>query len=256
MLHHPFSGHSAPVIRVIVPTESLTPLARVRASSSLRNHCRGAGMAGRRIRVLTFELVRRLRLESDRQVAQGVGVNRRTVIGTGSWLRREGSTVPRYPGRGDLCAPRCVGAGTVTGRRVERGAPPGDDPCAAKMASRCRRSADPGIRHGTRQLQQRLAIHPAVGARRSRCVCEGRDGARRGSPGGLRLRGDEGTRAPTNRAEPELRDDAGFSRHQYAEPVFDQKSAWPALHVRAFEWFGVVPSRMTIDNQEASIVKA
>ena len=39
-------------------------------------------MAGRRIRVLDVrELVRRLRLgESDRQVAQGVGVNRRTVI--------------------------------------------------------------------------------------------------------------------------------------------------------------------------------
>lgn len=39
-------------------------------------------MAGRRIRVLDVrEVVRRLRLgESDRQVAQGVGVNRRTVV--------------------------------------------------------------------------------------------------------------------------------------------------------------------------------
>ena len=30
-----------------------------------------------------------------------------------------------------------------------------------------------------------------------------------------------------------------FSRHQYAEIVFDQKvETWIELHVRAFEWFG------------------
>ena len=216
MLHHLLSGHSAPAIRVIVPTESLTPLARVRASSSLRNHCRGEGIAGRRIRVPTPELVRRLRLESDRQVAQGVGVNRRTVIGTGSYSA-EGIDRPEVPG------PRRSVRASMRWRRHRYRSPRRARSPTGRRSLRCengvevqaiRRSRDG---HGTRQLQQRLAIHPAAGARRSCCVCEGRDGARRGSPGGLRLRGDEGTCAPTNRAEPELRDDAGFSWHQYAE---------------------------------------
>jgi transposase len=48
-----------------------------------------------------------------------------------------------------------------------------------------------------------------------------------------------------------------FSRHQYAEIVFDQKVAtWVALHVRAFEAFGGVVRRVVLDNLRAGIVKA
>ena len=48
-----------------------------------------------------------------------------------------------------------------------------------------------------------------------------------------------------------------FSRHQYAEIVFDQKvETWIALHVRAFEWFGGVPGRIVPDNLKAAVVKA
>jgi len=48
-----------------------------------------------------------------------------------------------------------------------------------------------------------------------------------------------------------------FSRHQYAEIVFDQKvETWIALHVRAFEFFGGVVQRLVIDNLKAGIVKA
>jgi len=37
----------------------------------------------------------------------------------------------------------------------------------------------------------------------------------------------------------------GYSRHQYAELVFDQKTAtWIALHKRAFAYFGGVPQRV------------
>jgi transposase len=48
-----------------------------------------------------------------------------------------------------------------------------------------------------------------------------------------------------------------YSRHQYAEMVFDQKvETWVELHVRAFEWFGGVVHRIVIDNLKSGIVKA
>jgi transposase len=49
----------------------------------------------------------------------------------------------------------------------------------------------------------------------------------------------------------------GYSRHQYAEIVFDQKVAtWLALHQRAFESFGGVPRRVVPDNLKAAVKKA
>ena len=49
----------------------------------------------------------------------------------------------------------------------------------------------------------------------------------------------------------------GYSRHQYAELVFDQKTAtWIALHKRAFEYFGGVPQRVIPDNLKAAVLKA
>ena len=48
-----------------------------------------------------------------------------------------------------------------------------------------------------------------------------------------------------------------YSRHQYAELVFDQKvPTWLALHRRAFESFGGVPKRVTPDNLKAAVLKA
>jgi len=48
-----------------------------------------------------------------------------------------------------------------------------------------------------------------------------------------------------------------YSRHMYAEIVFDQTvSTWLALHVRAFEFFGGVPSRLVPDNLKAAVVRA
>ena len=49
----------------------------------------------------------------------------------------------------------------------------------------------------------------------------------------------------------------GYSRHQYAELVFDQKvETWVELHVRALESFGGVVKRVVLDNLKAGIVKA
>ena len=48
-----------------------------------------------------------------------------------------------------------------------------------------------------------------------------------------------------------------WSRHQYAEVVFDQRvETWIALHIRAFEFFGGVPKRVRPDNLKAAIIRA
>jgi len=48
----------------------------------------------------------------------------------------------------------------------------------------------------------------------------------------------------------------GYSRHQYAELVFDQKVVtWIGLHRRALEYFGGVPIRVVPDNLKAAVLK-
>jgi transposase len=48
-----------------------------------------------------------------------------------------------------------------------------------------------------------------------------------------------------------------YSRHQYAELVFDQKTpTWIALHRRAFESWGGVPKRIVPDNLKAAVIRA
>ena len=48
-----------------------------------------------------------------------------------------------------------------------------------------------------------------------------------------------------------------YSRHQYAEVVFDQRvETWLLCHRHAFEFFGGVPARLVPDNLKAAIVRA
>lgn len=48
-----------------------------------------------------------------------------------------------------------------------------------------------------------------------------------------------------------------WSRHQYAEIVWDQTVAtWLACHRHAFSWFGGVPTRIIIDNAKCAITRA
>ena len=48
-----------------------------------------------------------------------------------------------------------------------------------------------------------------------------------------------------------------WSRHQYAEIIYDQKIAtWLGCHRRAFEWFNGVPSKIIIDNAKCAITTA
>jgi len=48
-----------------------------------------------------------------------------------------------------------------------------------------------------------------------------------------------------------------YSRHQYAELVFDQKiPTWISCHRHAFEWFGGVVRRVVPDNLKAAVLEA
>jgi transposase len=48
-----------------------------------------------------------------------------------------------------------------------------------------------------------------------------------------------------------------FSRHMYAEVVFDQRvEAWLLLHRHAFDWLDGVPERVVLDNLKAAILRA
>lgn len=48
-----------------------------------------------------------------------------------------------------------------------------------------------------------------------------------------------------------------FSRHMYAEIVFKQDvETWLGCHRRAFEWFGGIPRKITIDNPKCAITRA
>ena len=48
-----------------------------------------------------------------------------------------------------------------------------------------------------------------------------------------------------------------YSRHQYAELVFDQKmETWIGCHRRAFEFFSGVPEEIVVDNLKAAVLKA
>ena len=48
-----------------------------------------------------------------------------------------------------------------------------------------------------------------------------------------------------------------YSRHQYAELVFDQKTpTWIGLHRRAFQSWGGVPKRIVPDNLKTAVRKA
>ena len=49
----------------------------------------------------------------------------------------------------------------------------------------------------------------------------------------------------------------GFSRHQFARIVFDQRAeTWLQLHVEAFETFGGVVRTVVLDNLKAAVIRA
>ena len=217
-------------------------------------------------RIATMEIVELIRLlragESDRAIVSLLGLNRRTIARYRRWAREQGllegpmptsarvqqlvaSTLPAhlppqqvssvaayadeiaaYRERGLEIAAICARLEEVHGqpvsyhavwRLVQRQEPP-----ATKAVVRVERQ--PGEEAQVDFGYAGLTIDPASGARRKSWVFV------------MTL---------------------AWSRHQYAEVVFDQRvETWLLCHRHAFEWFRGVPARIVPDNLKSGIVQA
>lgn len=220
-------------------------------------------MAGRRTNVLDIrEMVRRFRLhEKDRRVAREMGLSRNTVAKYRQWAR----------GQGFLDGPDLPGPGVIE-ERLRSAAPP-EDPGPPSSLEPYREFIIEKRAQGVEMmaLWQQLRERGFAGSYSAVRRFVGRLEPRRRDTF-LRLETAPGEEAQVDfgyvgelfdRTSGHLRKawvfvmTLSFSRHQYAEIVFDQKvETWIALHVRAFEAFGGAVKRVILDNLKAGIVKA
>jgi transposase len=220
-------------------------------------------MAGRRIGVLDIrEMVRRFRLgEADRAIAQDLGAARNTVAKYHEWARREGF----------LDGPELAAPGVIEERLAAL-----PRPALAGPES----TVEPYREFVTQKRAEGVELKALFGLMRER----GFDGSysalrrfvrrleKKPPETFLRIETPPGHEAQVDfgyvgeLVDPVTRRlrkawvfvmTLSFSRHQYAEIVFDQRiETWVALHVRAFESFGGVVRRVVLDNLKAGIVKA
>lgn len=215
------------------------------------------------------ELLRRLRLrESDRAISRVLDVSRNTVKAYRKWAKNQGLLEGELPGLAELEQRR-------DSTFADRPAGPRGRPSLAK-----------DYREDVRAMLERYGPKPRLIWHQLRERYPGKFTLSEGAIWRLTqtLRAEQ---APVTvvRLETEpgevgqvdfgyvgyLRDDAtgqlrkawvfslvlGWSRHQYAEVVRDQGMAtWRLCHQHAFEFFGGVPKRITLDNLKAAIIRA
>jgi hypothetical protein len=187
-------------------------------------------MAGRRANVLDVrEVVRRLRYgESNRRIARDVGIDRETVGKYREIAQEEG-----WLAGADLHTPEAIELRLAErAPRTVMGPKSSVEPQRDKLIGVYRQGVEImaiwqilkehcGYK---RSYTKRAPPRPQASGGHARGLRPRGDGARRGSPGRLRLRGAHV--GPQGGAAPEgmgLRHDALVDRHQYAEVVFDQK---------------------------------
>ena len=220
-------------------------------------------MAGRRIDVLDVcELVRRLKCrQADRAIARDMGISRNTVKRYRRWAEEKGlaeSDVPPRPGE------------------VAEALRPPAEPAGGAAASK----AGPFREFIAARRREGVGVKALLGLLRERGFA-GSYGSVLRMVHRIESRTPEAfvrvETAPGEEAQVDfgsvgrLHDPASgrkrkawvfvmtlsYSRHQYAEIVFDQTvETWTALHVRALESFGGSPARIVPDNLKAGIVKA
>lgn len=221
-------------------------------------------MPARRLDVLDVrEIVRRMQHgETDRRIARDLELSRNTVRKYRKWARREGLLArgQELPGPKDFQD------------RLERAAPP----CPAGPAS----SAEPYRAFIVEKRKEGVELTALLGLVRERGFQGSYSSLRRFVAKLEPKRPEVFVRVETAMGEEAQVDfgavssvidaDTGkprkawvfvmtlsWSRHQYAEVVFDQRvETWIALHVRALEYFQGVVKRITLDNLKAGIVKA
>ena len=220
-------------------------------------------MAGRRTDVLDVrEMIRRFRLqEADRSIAQDLGAARNTVAKYREWARREGF----------LDAAELPPPGVIEERLAAVVRPPLAGPES---------TVEPFREFVAQKRVEGVELKALLGLLRERGFVGSYSSLRRfvrrlekkPPETFLRVETPPGQEAQVDFGYVgELLDPVSerlrkawvfvmtlsFSRHQYAEIVFDQKvETWVALHVRAFEAVGGVVKRVILDNLKAGIVKA
>ncbi len=221
-------------------------------------------MAGRRRSVLDIrEIVRRFRLgDGDRQIARDLQASRNTIAKYREWAK----------GQGFLDLPELPDPGVIEDRL--KATQPPDDVGPASSAEPYRdfiiekRTKGVEIRALLKLLEEQKGFKGSYSAlRRFVAKLEAKSPEsflRVETPPGEEAQVDFGFAGKIYDPVTKRQRKAwvfvmtlSFSRHQYAELVFDQKvETWVDLHVRAFEWFGGVVQRIVLDNLKAGIVKA
>jgi len=221
-------------------------------------------MAGRRTNVLDIrEILRRVRLgESDRRIGRDLTVDRKTVAEYRAWAQALGFLDPgiELPGA-DVIAeklkPLTPAPNTGPASAVEPYRAIVEDLLAkgvelAAMLGILRERGFKGSYSALRRFARRLrARNPEVFIRVE-------------TPPGQEAQVDFGYAGEIyDPVTQRLRKawvfvmTLSYSRHMYAEIVFDQTVAtWVALHVRAFEFFGGVVERVVVDNLKSAISRA
>lgn len=220
-------------------------------------------MPGRRIKVLDIrELVRRFRLgEGDRQIARDMKLSRNSVAKYHQWADREGF----------LSAPDLPAAGVIE-ERLEKtlperssGPPAAAEPYRDFIAQKRREGVEVRALYALLRERGYAGSYSAL-LRFVRGIepVEKETTLRIETGPGEEAQVDFGYagKIPEEASKRERKAwvfvmTLSYSRHQYAELVFDQKvETWVGLHVRAFEFFGRVPRRIVLDNLRAAIVNA
>jgi transposase len=207
------------------------------------------------------EIVRRLHLgEPDRRIARDLDVSRNTVARYRAWA------TAHHLLEGPLPEPAVLAGLLVP---AERARPPHEQSLVEPYRERVSTWQQAGV-EGQAIYQLLVEQHQFGGSYSSvkRFLRQLAPGAQ----ATLRLEVEPGAEAQVDFgfAGPFLDPDSGrvrrawafvmtlsYSRHQYAELVFDQTVAtWLRLHRAAFEFFGGVPRRVVLDNLRAAIVHA
>lgn len=218
------------------------------------------------------EVVRLLRTEaSDRTVSELLALNRRTVAKYRAWAAREGLLAPEpgpLPAAAELerrlraafpSVPPPQQLSSVAGYRQEIAALRAQGLEVAAIRQRLEeRHQQPVSYSAVWRLVRRLAAAaaPASGPREVFVRVEVAPGAEAQvdfGDAGLTLDPLSGTARKSWVFVLVL----SWSRHTYAEIVFDQRvETWLLCHRHAFEFFGGVPARVVPDNLKAAIVRA
>lgn len=220
-------------------------------------------MAGRRCEVIDVrELLRRLRLgESARRIARDLGLSRNTVAQYRRWAGARGLLAGELPDAATLGA---LLAPAATAR------PPHEQSSVAPFRAAVLAWQQQGV-EGQAIWQLLVEQHGFTGSYSA--VKRFLRGLGAATPGvTVRVETAPGVEAQVDFGFAGLFGDPAtgrlrrawvfvmvlaFSRHQYAELVFDQEVAtWLRLHRAAFEFFDGVPVRVVLDNLKAAIVRA